>query len=192
MKRKEITFLSLFILVCFSVNAQKYTKTDTSIATKTWKGNTFSSSKTFVENITDVAEFTQLVKALEKGKTIQSIEKEEMVTIFAISNKGFVTFKNLQDSIPDPSKKAAIKEVLTYHIIPGRVDSHSLKIATQKGTVAYFSTVQGENLGVKEENGQLFLVDKIGNTSLISATDFYHTKGFFHIVDGIVLPETKD
>jgi hypothetical protein len=74
-------------------------------------------------------------------------------------------------------------------MVPGRLDRHSIIKAIQKSNgIAYYATLEGENLGFKEESGQLYLVDKRGNKSLISATDFYHKKGLFHIVQGLVLP----
>jgi uncharacterized surface protein with fasciclin (FAS1) repeats len=160
--------------------------------TKEWNDNTFSSSKTFYENISEVADLSLMKKALENVAILNTIEDEEMVTIFAITNKGFIKLQEKQDSIFDASKASLLTAIIKYHVIPGRVDSYSLKESVKRNNgLSYYATLQKEKLGIKEENGQLVLVDSDGNTSIISATDFYHKNGFFHIVDGIVLPKTE-
>lgn len=188
---KVIRHQLLVLTLLFSVIgfAQKYTKTDNSEVTKKWNETTFYSSKTFSENIAEVPDFSTLSKNLEIESSSKTIEEEEMVTIFAMTNNGYEKLNAVQDSIFNSSLAVNKAAIIKYHVIPGRVDSHSIKKAVQrKKGIAYFSTLQGENLGVKEDNGQLFLVDANGNMSLISATDFYHKNGFFHIVEGFVLP----
>tara|TARA_R110000787_G_scaffold17180_1_gene54206 strand:- start:45121 stop:45699 length:579 start_codon:yes stop_codon:yes gene_type:complete len=189
MKATNYSVLFFTLLISTIGFAQKYTKTDNSEVTKIWNETTFYSSKSFAENIAEVPNFSMLKKSLELGSIAKEIEGEEMVTIFAMTNNGYEKLQGVKDSIFDITVAANRVAIIKYHVIPGRVDSHSIKKAVQrKGGVAYFSTLQGDTLGVKEENGQLYLVDSLGNTSMISATDFYHKNGFFHIVEGYVLP----
>ena len=183
---KVLLFTLLMSTMSFS---QKYTNTDSSEVSKKWNETTFYASKSFAENIAAVPNFTMLKKSLELGSSLKAIEDEEMVTIFAMTNNGYEKLEGVKDSIFDITVVANRIAMIKYHVIPGRVDSHSIKKAVQRiGGIAYFSTLQGDKLGVKEENGQLYLVDSLGNTSMILATDFYHKNGFFHIVEGFVLP----
>ena len=189
MKAKKYIIIVFTLLLSTMSFAQKYTKTDNSEVTKKWNEFTFYSSKTFSENIAEVPSFSLLKKSLELGSSAKTIEDEEMVTIFAMTNNGYEKLQGVKDSIFNTTVAANRIEIIKYHVVPGRVDSHSIKKAVQRiGDVAYFSTLQGDKLGMKEENGQLYLVDSVGNTSMISATDFYHKNGFFHIVEGYVLP----
>jgi uncharacterized surface protein with fasciclin (FAS1) repeats len=183
---KIIVFALFISTVSF---AQKYTKTDNSEVKKKWNETKFYSSKSFSENIAEVPNLSKLKKDLEFGSSLKAIEDEEMVTIFAMTNNGYEKLQAVQDSIFDISVTANRVALIKYHVVPGRVDSHSIKKAVKRsGSIAHFATLQGEKLGVKEENGQLFLVDSLGNTSLISATDFYHKNGYFHLVEGYVIP----
>jgi len=169
--------------------AQKYTKTDTSELSKNWNETTFYASKSFTENITEVPSFSTLKKNLELGSSTKEIEDQEMVTIFAMTNNAYEKLQGVNDSIFDVVPITNRIAIIKYHVIPGRVDKRSIKKAIQyKGGIAYFTTLLGVKLGIKEENSQLLLVDSFGNTSVISATDFYHKNGFFHIVEGYVLP----
>ncbi len=182
--------LLFFILLINTIGfAQKYTKTDTSELSKNWNETTFYASKTFTENITEIPSFSTLKKDLELGSSTKEIEDQEMVTIFAMTNNAYEKLKGVNDSVFDIVPITNRIAIIKYHVIPGRVDKRSIKKAIQyKGGIAYFMTLQGVKLGIKEENSQLFLVDSFGNTSVISATDFYHKNGFFHIVEGYVLP----
>jgi len=192
MKAKNIKILILVILVGTTSIAQKYTNKENVNIVKEWNGTSFSSTKTISENIENSADFSMLKKALKSQEILDALASEEMITVFAITNKGFEKYKEKQDSIFSSSNAENLKAVIKYHIIPGRVDSHSIKKSIErKGGTIYYATLQGEKLGIKEENGQLLLVDSKGNTSLISTTDFYHKNGFFHIVDGIVYPILK-
>lgn len=182
--------LLFIVLIGITATAQKYKNTEEVNVTKEWNGTTFSSTKSFGENISEATDLSLMNRALENKTTIKALEAEEMVTIFAITNKGFTRLQEKKDSIFDSSNARLLTSIVKYHVIPGRVDSYSLKESVKRsGGTVYYATLQGESLGVKEENGQLVLVDAQGNTSLIIATNFYHKNGFFHIVDGIVLPK---
>ena len=184
--RRLLFFALLISTIGF---AQKYTKTDTSELSKKWNETSFYASKSFAENITEVPSFSILTKNLELGSSTKEIEDQEMVTIFAMTNNAYEKLQGVKDSIFDIVPIANRIAIIKYHVIPGRVDKRSIKKAIQyKEGIAYFTTLQGVKLGVKEENSQLFLVDSFGNTSVISATDFYHKNGFFHIVEGFTLP----
>jgi len=182
--------LLFFVLLINTIGfAQKYTKTDTSELSKNWNETTFYASKSFTENITEIPSFSTLKKNLELGSSTKEIEDQEMVTIFAMTNNAYEKLQGVNDSVFDIVPITNRIAIIKYHVIPGRVDKRSIKKAIQyKGGIAYFMTLQGVKLGIKEENSQLFLVDSFGNTSVISATDFYHKNGFFHIVEGYVLP----
>ncbi|PHS61826.1 MAG: hypothetical protein COB12_11655 [Flavobacterium sp.] len=190
MKKIKITTIIILLFIGFTGVSQKYTNTENVNVSKKWNGNTFTSSKTFAENISEVQDFSQLKRALENKDLLNAIASEEMVTVFAVSNSGFEKYQEKQDSIFGVSNAKNLTAIIKYHIIPGRVDSYVIKNSIKKkGGVIYYATLQGDKLGIKEENGQLILIDAAGNKSVISATDFYHKNGFFHIVDGIVYPK---
>lgn len=82
--------------------------------------------------------------------------------------------------------------LLTAHLCVCLVVSMviQLKGAIKKNKgIAYFATLEGQKLGLKEENGQIVLFDSENNIGVISAYDFYHENGFFHIISGIVYPK---
>lgn len=191
--RIKNTFLLLFI-VCLgtTVSAQKYISTNTAEVSKTLGESTFTSNKTFYENIEEAPDFTILAKILKNEPSRKKLESQEMVTFFAIADEAFLNLsKKSRDSILGNSK--IINSVVKYMAVPGRVDSNTLKneIAKKGGTI-YLKTLEGENLGVRETNGALQLVDSENRTATIIAQDFYHKNGFFHIVNGLIFPPSEE
>lgn len=186
------TFL-FFIMVCFgaTVSAQKYISTKNTEVSKVLGESNFTSSKTFFENIEEAPDFTILAKILKNDALRKTLERQEMITIFALADESFLNLpKKSRDSILGNTK--LVNSIITYLAVPGRLDSHSLKTAVEKnGGKAYLTTVEGQRLEIRQEAGQLVLVDKNNHTARIIAPDFYHKNGFFHIIDGIIFPPSE-
>lgn len=184
----------LLIFICFlsiQVSSQKYLSADKVEVIKEWKGNKFTSTKTILENIEQAPQFTILTSILKGDVLREALAKEEMVTIFAMTDAAFLELpKKSRDSILGNTNLT--KSMVKYLSVPGRVDSYSLKTALKKnnGTV-FLATLEGEKLQVKEIEGQLQLIDSEKRNAKIIASDFYHKNGFFHIVEGLVFPASE-
>src|SRR5690554_4250149 len=191
MNIKNISLLLLVVLSSTVVSAQKYLSKKSPEITKEWKGYSFSSTKTIVENIEEVSEFNIFSKTLKDKKLIESLEKEEMVTIFVFIDDAFAKLDEKQrESVME--NKNLMSSIVKFTSVPGRIDKHGLQNAVKKhnGT-AYLTTLSGEDLGVSKKNDQLYLVDSEGRKAAIIEADFYHKNGLFHIVDGVVFPSSK-
>jgi uncharacterized surface protein with fasciclin (FAS1) repeats len=182
--------LLMFVIIGFHGTAQKYTMTDQAVIEKKWNETTFSSELTFFNNIDGVAEMSYLSDLLKDEAFRTSLESNEMITIFAPLDRSLLKFPDTKrDSILNFDNGSVLRSMLKYHIIPGRIDSHSIikSLEVNEGVV-YFATLTGDKLGIKRFNGDLVLFDSMNNTAIIRETDFYHSKGLFHIVDGMVFP----
>lgn len=187
MHLKSILSAILCCVIFSTVNAQKYTQKQAAEVTKEWNSQQFSSSKTLDENINDVSDFSFLNKILDE-KLKSELNGKEMVTIFAPVDAGFM---KLSEASRD-SLVARGNDWLKFYVVSGRVDSNTLEkeMARKNGTV-YLATLSGERLGVRKENDQLILFDASNNKAVITASDFYHKNGYFHIVDGLVFPSEE-
>lgn len=188
MNLKHLSFLLLFLIFGNTVFSQKYLSTEIVDISSEWRGNTFNSSKSFYENIENASQFSVLSKILNNKSLRETLENKEMVTIFAFSDDAFSQFsKEQRDSIVGRTK--FVNAVVKNMVVLGRVDEHSLKTEVKKHHgLMYLNTLSGEKLGIKEVNGNLLLVDSEGNTATITATNFTHKNGFFHIVNGLIYP----
>lgn len=184
----------LFIIIAFigiEASAQKYLSVDNSEISKEWKGSNFTSTKTFADNINEAPQFTILKAILKSDALRQALAKEEMVTIFAITDTAFLELpEKSRDSILGNTKLT--NSMVKYVSVPGRVDSYSLKAAIKKNNGQIFlATLNGQEIGVREVDGQLQLIDSEKRTARIIASDFNHKNGFFHIVEGLVFPSME-
>lgn len=177
--------LSLFILVFTMITIPSIAQED---VVKTWKENTFTSDKTFSENMQSAPQFSILASLLEDEYLSNEMKSNGMVTVFAMTDSSFGAWdKSKRDSVMSnaPLKRAMVK----YHTIQGRIDKSVLKATVAKnGGVVQMTTLQKEKITVEDQNGTLVLTDSQGNKATITATNFYHKNGFFHIVEGVLLP----
>lgn len=191
MNLKNISLL-LFLALCPVIgSAQKYLSKKSPEITKEWNDHSFTSTKTFVENIAEAPEFSTLSKILKEKSLLESLDKPEMVTIFAFTDQAFSKMnKKQRDSVL--GNKRLMSSIVKFMTIPGRIDKNVLQIAVKKHDGrAYLATINGESLGVTQKDGQLYLIDAEGRLAAITATNFYHKKGLFHIVDGFVFPVSE-
>ncbi len=189
---KKIPLLFFVILCGNLVIAQKYISKEMPEVTNQWNGNTFTSTKTFSENIAEAPEFTILSKILKEESLTGAIEKNEMVTIFAVTDNAFNKMdRKEKDSIL--GNKKLMVSMIRFLIVPGRIDTHGLKTEAKNHNGKFsLATLHNQNLEVTEREGRIYLTDSEGREAGILEGDFYHKNGFFHIVDGVVLPDQID
>ena len=189
---KNALLLLLVINLTTSAVAQKYLSAEKVEVSKKWNDITFTSTKSFIDNISEAKSLTFFSEILNDEVLQAKLEREEMLTIFAVVDDAFMKIEEKsRDSII--SNKSITQSLVRYLTVPGRLDSHSLKMAVLKnGGTAHLSTLNGQNLAIREKNGNLQLIDSENRTATIIASDFYHKNGFFHIVDGLVFPTEEE
>lgn len=186
---KKILLL-VIVLAGFQGVAQKYTNTNQPVVEKKWNQNTFTSEQSFYKNIEMVSEMSYLSDLLDDEDFRTILESNEMITIFAPLDRSLLNFpENKRDSILNYNDGSVLRKMLKYHIVPGRIDSHSITKALEVNDgVVHYATLAGEKLGIKRLNGNLVLFDTLNNTAILRETDFYHNHGLFHLVEGMVFP----
>lgn len=155
---KRILGLALTLIMIFSVTA-------------------FAAEQNIVEIATGSDDFTILVSALQKADLVETLEGEGPFTVFAPSNAAFEKLlAELEISAEDLLAHPQLSEVLTYHVVSGKVMSTDLT----EGMEA--ETVNGEKLKVDLTNGV-----KINDASVVTA-DLEATNGVVHVVDTVLVP----
>ncbi len=190
----KINYLFLiFFITCFAttVSAQKYKTTEQVEVSGKYGETTFTSSKSFYANVSEAPNFRILSKILKIETLRNTLENEEMVTLFAVADEAFTKLpKKSRDSILGNTD--LMKAMVTFLAVPGRFDSKSIMNAVKKnGGKARLNTVEGNFLTITEEAGELVLIDENGNKAKVIAPDYYHKNGFFHIIDGLIFPPSE-
>lgn len=123
---------------------------------------------------------TSLTKAVQTAGLVDTLNKPEaQYTVFAPADPAFEALPadTLTALLNDPAKKEQLRNILTYHVVPERMDAAALGEA---GTV---ETVQGEQVTI-EGSGRDITVSgaKVlcGNVPTANATVF--------VVDEVLMP----
>ena len=97
-------------------------------------------------------------------------------TIFAPTDAAFakVPASVLNDLLAD---KAQLTQVLTYHVIPGKLMSGDV-VAMDK-----IKTVQGSEISVNYDCSGVMV-----DNALVIKTDIVASNGVIHVIDGVILP----
>jgi uncharacterized surface protein with fasciclin (FAS1) repeats len=131
--------------------------------------------KNIVETARDAGTFTTLIAAIDRAGLESTLAGEGPFTVFAPSDEAFAQLPDgtVDSLLAEPDKLA---EVLTYHVVPGRVT------AADVVGLATAPTVQGEALAVSVD-GSIH----VDGARVISA-DVEASNGIIHVVDRVLLP----
>jgi uncharacterized surface protein with fasciclin (FAS1) repeats len=137
------------------------------------------------------ADFTTLTSAIQTAGLAETLNGAGPFTVFAPTNAAFEKVPAAtRESLMAPAGKADLTKILTYHVVPGRVDAAALTQQIQAGGgSARLTTVEGGTLTARAgADGSVTLTDEAGNTSRVTQTDVAATNGVIHAIDTVVMP----
>ena len=84
-------------------------------------------SKNIIQNAMNSQDHTTLVAAVKAGGLVDTLEGAGPFTVFAPTNEAFAALPaGTVDTLLKPENKAMLDKVLTYHVVPGRLDTKAL------------------------------------------------------------------
>ena len=155
-------------------------------------GQAMYRTRDIVDNAVNSADHTTLVAAVKAAGLVETLKGRGPFTVFAPVNDAF---ENLPDgtvaTLLKPENKGTLTKVLTYHVVPGRLDAMTLEKMIKKGMGrATLKTASGGKL-VASMNGSrnIVITDESGGTARISTYDVYQSNGVIQVVDKVLLPK---
>jgi uncharacterized surface protein with fasciclin (FAS1) repeats len=148
-------------------------------------------SRTIVDNAVNSADHTTLVAAVKAAGLVDTLQGPGPFTVFAPVNSAFAALPpGTVEALLKPENRPRLTSILTYHVVPGRLDSAALRArVAQGGGTARLQTVNGETLVVKANGpANLVLEDDHGGIATISTYDVYQSNGVIHVIDAVLLP----
>jgi uncharacterized surface protein with fasciclin (FAS1) repeats len=140
-------------------------------------------SKNIVENAVNSKDHTTLVAAVKAAGLVPTLESKGPFTVFAPTNAAFDKLPSgTVETLVKPENKATLTNILTYHVVPGRLEASDLT----DGKI--LKTVEGEQITVKNEDGKISLTDEKGGTSHVTIADVNQSNGVIHVVDTVLMP----
>ena len=146
--------------------------------------------KDIIDNAVNSKDHTTLVAAVKAAGLVDTLKGPGPFTVFAPTNAAFDALpKGTVDTLLKPENKPTLTKVLTYHVVPGKLDAAALKAQIQAGGgKAELKTVQGEALTATEQGGGIALTDSKGNTAKVTTADVMQSNGVIHVVDKVLMP----
>lgn len=130
-----------------------------------------------VETAMNNEEFTTLVAAVKAAGLAETLSGEGPFTIFAPTNAAFEKLpEGTVATLLKPENKEKLVEILTYHVVPGKVMAADVKTMMAP-------TVNGTEASVKVTDDGVM----IDNAKVIN-TDIVATNGVIHVIDSVILP----
>jgi uncharacterized surface protein with fasciclin (FAS1) repeats len=140
-------------------------------------------SKNIIQNAVNSKDHTTLVAAVKAAGLVDTLEGKGPFTVFAPTNEAFGKLPaGTVDTLVKPENKATLTKILTYHVVPGKLEAKDLTDGKK------LKTVQGEELTVKASGGKIMLMDAKGGMSTVTIPDVNQSNGVIHVVDTVLMP----
>lgn len=139
------------------------------------------SSKTIPQTAKETGKFSTLLAAAEAAGLVKALSADGPITVFAPTDEAFAKLPaGTVETLLKPENKAMLAEVLTYHVVPGRIYSDAaLKAGTAK-------TLNGATASINARKEGVFV-----NNSQVIAADLDTSNGVIHVIDSVMLPPQK-
>jgi len=147
-------------------------------------------SKNIVQNAVNSKDHTTLVAAVKAAGLVPTLESPGPFTVFAPTNEAFAKLPaGTVDTLLKPENKQTLTNVLTYHVVPGRITAKDLmdKIKAGNGK-AMLKTVEGAELTFALKDGKLWIMDAKGDTAQVTIRNVMQSNGVIHVIDTVLLP----
>ncbi len=178
-------------LAACSNNAEEAAPADATAAETSARAPAPAAGGTIVEVAQGNADFSTLVSAVTSADLGGTLGGSGPFTVFAPTNAAFEKVPAAtRDSLMAPAGKADLTKILTYHVVPGRVDAATLTQQIQAGGgSAQLTTVEGGVLTARAgADGSVTLSDENGGVSRVVQADVAASNGVIHAIDTVVMP----
>lgn len=137
--------------------------------------------KDIVETAVAAGSFKTLATALTAAGLIETLKGAGPYTVFAPTDEAFAKIPKAQlDALL--KDKAALKSVLLYHVVPGKVMAADALKTVGKGV----KTAEGQDVKITVMGGKPMI-----NAAHIVTTDIVAKNGVIHVIDAVILPPAK-
>ena len=140
-------------------------------------------SRNIIQNAVNSKDHTTLVAAVKAAGLVSTLEGKGPFTVFAPTNSAFGKLPaGTVDNLVKPENKPALTRILTYHVVPGRLEASSLSDRKK------LKTVEGEELTVKRSGDKVMIIDAKGDFAAITIPNVNQSNGVIHVVDTVLMP----
>lgn len=126
--------------------------------------------------------FSTLVAAVAAAGLVETLQGPGPFTVFAPTDEAFAALPaGILDALLLPENKDVLAQILTYHVVSGKV----MAADVAAGDVP---TVEGSAITVTVDGGKVMLNGSVN----VVATDVAASNGVIHVIDAVLLPPGLD
>lgn len=131
-----------------------------------------------------------LVAAVQAADLVDTLSSPGPFTVFAPTDTAFAALPDgTVSTLLEPANKGQLQNILTYHVVAGRIPAAQLSAAIKTNGGSYtFETVAGAELTASFAGENIVITDGVGGTSTVTMADVKTTNGVIHVTDGVFLP----
>ncbi|AUQ61595.1 fasciclin domain-containing protein [Phaeobacter inhibens] len=134
-------------------------------------------AKDIVDTAAGAGDFSTLVAAVQAAGLVDTLKGNGPFTVFAPTDAAFAALPaGTVEELLKPENKDKLVEILTYHVVPGKVMSGDL-VDDMKA-----ATVQGSEITIDLDNG--VMVDE----ATVTTADIEAENGVIHVIDTVIMP----
>jgi transforming growth factor-beta-induced protein len=137
--------------------------------------------KDIVDVAVEAGSFKTLVAAVKAADLVDTLKSDGPFTVFAPTDEAFAKLpKGTVETLLKPENKKILVDILTYHVVGDKVKA---KKAVKLDSA---TTVNGQDIQITKSGDRLMI-----NNSTVVAADIKASNGIIHVIDQVLLPETK-
>jgi len=122
------------------------------------------------------------VAAVQAAGLVDALKGPGPFTVLAPANAAFAQLpEGTLEELLKPENKNRLVEILTYHVIPGKVT------AAEVAKLSAAETLNGQRVDFKTSQGKVTVDD-----AQVIATDIGCSNGIVHVIDQVLIPNSKD
>lgn len=137
-----------------------------------------AAEKDIVDTAVAADSFKTLVAAVKAAGLVETLKGNGPFTVFAPTDEAFAKLPaGTVESLLKPENKAKLAQILTYHVVPGRV------LAADVVKIDSAKTVAGPTISVAAKENAVMV-----DAAKVVKTDIKCSNGVIHVIDQVVMP----
>lgn len=135
----------------------------------------FAAEKDLVDTAVEAGQFKTLAAALDAAGLVANLKGEGPFTVFAPTDDAFSKLPDgTVENLLKPQNKQKLTEILTYHVVAGKVIVAGIDEA---------KSVNGKMIDIEVEGASVKV-----NDAAVTATDIAASNGVIHVIDTVIMP----
>lgn len=135
-----------------------------------------------VDTAVSAGQFETLVAAVKAAGLVDALKSDGPFTVFAPTDAAFAKLPDgTISTLLKPENKSTLQAILKYHVVPGKVMAKDVVKLNGAKTLA-------EQWAAINTTGGKVMVDN----ARVVKTDIETSNGVIHVIDSVILPETKN